>query len=85
MNDEIKTECMELCVTACEKFSQNNEVRSFIFLLFNEEKRKTNTTWLDNRMTTIYLNTLSIAAHVVNADFSGSISTTEKKARSYIN
>jgi len=35
MNDEIKTECMELCVTACEKFSQNNEVRSFIFLLFN--------------------------------------------------
>ncbi|CAF0860260.1 unnamed protein product [Adineta steineri] len=22
---EIKTECMELCVTACEKFSQNNE------------------------------------------------------------
>lgn len=27
MNDELKTECMELCVTACEKFSQNNEVR----------------------------------------------------------
>lgn len=26
MNDELKTECMELCVTACEKFSQNNEV-----------------------------------------------------------
>ncbi|CAF3063919.1 unnamed protein product [Rotaria socialis] len=25
MNDELKTECMELCVTACEKFSQNNE------------------------------------------------------------
>ena len=26
MNDEMKTECMELCVTACEKFSANNEV-----------------------------------------------------------
>ena len=26
MNDELRTECMELCVTACEKFSQNNEV-----------------------------------------------------------
>ncbi|CAF0773641.1 unnamed protein product [Didymodactylos carnosus] len=25
MNDELKTECMELCVTACEKFSSNNE------------------------------------------------------------
>lgn len=25
MNDEMKTEAMELCVTACEKFSNNNE------------------------------------------------------------
>lgn len=25
MNDEMKTEAMELCVTACEKFAQNNE------------------------------------------------------------
>ncbi|CAF3490044.1 unnamed protein product [Rotaria sp. Silwood2] len=29
MNDELKTECMELCVTACEKFSQNNEDKKF--------------------------------------------------------
>ena len=28
MNDEMKTEAMELCVTACEKFASNNEVRS---------------------------------------------------------
>ena len=27
MNDEMKTEAMELCVTACEKFASNNEVR----------------------------------------------------------
>lgn len=27
MNDEMKTEAMELCVTACEKFSSNNEVK----------------------------------------------------------
>jgi hypothetical protein len=26
MLDEMKTETMELCVTACEKFSTNNEV-----------------------------------------------------------
>jgi len=25
MNDEMKTEAMELCVTACEKFASNNE------------------------------------------------------------
>lgn len=25
MNDEMRTEAMELCVTACEKFSANNE------------------------------------------------------------
>merc|ERR1712055_462771 len=25
MNEEMKTEAMELCVTACEKFSSNNE------------------------------------------------------------
>jgi hypothetical protein len=28
MHDEMKTEAMELCVTACEKFSANNEVIS---------------------------------------------------------
>ena len=26
MADEMKTEAMELCVTACEKYSNNNEV-----------------------------------------------------------
>ena len=26
MHDEMKTEVMELCVTACEKFASNNEV-----------------------------------------------------------
>lgn len=26
MNEEMRTEAMELCVTACEKFSSNNEV-----------------------------------------------------------
>jgi hypothetical protein len=26
MHEEMKTEAMELCVTACEKFSANNEV-----------------------------------------------------------
>ncbi|XP_077979965.1 dynein axonemal light chain 4-like [Glandiceps talaboti] len=25
MNDEMRTEAMELCVTACEKFASNNE------------------------------------------------------------
>jgi len=29
MHDEMKTEAMELCVTACEKFSSNNEVLDF--------------------------------------------------------
>ena len=29
MNEEMRTEAMELCVTACEKFASNNEVRSF--------------------------------------------------------
>lgn len=28
MNEEMRTEAMELCVTACEKFSSNNEVSS---------------------------------------------------------
>lgn len=27
MNEEMRVEAMELCVTACEKFSNNNEVR----------------------------------------------------------
>ena len=26
MNEEMRVEAMELCVTACEKFSTNNEV-----------------------------------------------------------
>ncbi len=30
MHDEMKTEAMELCVTACEKFASNNEVNYFI-------------------------------------------------------
>ena len=29
MNEEMRTEAMELCVTACEKFSNNNEVNFF--------------------------------------------------------
>ena len=32
MNDEMRTEAMELCVTACEKFSANNEVCWAYFL-----------------------------------------------------
>lgn len=36
MNEEMRTEAMELCVTACEKFASNNEVsylkmRKFLF------------------------------------------------------
>lgn len=27
MSDEMKTETMELCVMACEKYANNNEVR----------------------------------------------------------
>ena len=30
MNEEMRTETMELCVTACEKFSSNNEVRIYL-------------------------------------------------------
>lgn len=26
MHDEMKTEAMEVCATACEKFANNNEV-----------------------------------------------------------
>jgi len=33
MNDEMKTEAMELCVTACEKFAANNEVSAIIMIL----------------------------------------------------
>lgn len=29
MHEEMKTETMELCVTACEKFTANNEVDFF--------------------------------------------------------
>ena len=35
MNEEMRTEAMELCVTACEKFSNNNEVSVNIFHGFN--------------------------------------------------
>lgn len=31
MNEELRNEAIEFCVTACEKFSTNNEVRIFIF------------------------------------------------------
>lgn len=34
MNDEMKTEAMELCVTACEKFSSNNEVSQISLQIF---------------------------------------------------
>ena len=42
MNEEMRTEAMELCVTACEKFSANNEVynvtniliHKFLYILF---------------------------------------------------
>ena len=27
MNEEMRVEAMELCVTACEKFAANNEVK----------------------------------------------------------
>lgn len=30
MNDEMRTEAMELCVTACEKFAANNEVGFYL-------------------------------------------------------
>ena len=33
MPDEMKTEAMELCVTACEKFSNNNEVCQYYNLI----------------------------------------------------
>lgn len=35
MNDEMKTETMELCVTACEKFASNNEVNNRLKDLIN--------------------------------------------------
>ena len=34
MHDEMKTETMELCVTACEKFPSNNEVMNNISFMF---------------------------------------------------
>lgn len=33
MHEEMKTEAMELCVTACEKFSSNNEVTNSLRFL----------------------------------------------------
>ena len=41
MHDEMKTEAMELCVTACEKFSSNNEVILGFYRL-SKESKKTN-------------------------------------------
>ncbi len=32
MSEEMRVETMELCVTACEKFAVNNEVRSHCHL-----------------------------------------------------
>lgn len=40
MNDEMRTEAMELCVTACEKFSTNNEVSHLIAILIRIPKLK---------------------------------------------
>ena len=34
MNEEMRVEAMELCVTACEKFSNNNEVYVHCFERF---------------------------------------------------
>ena len=39
MNDEMKTETMELCVTACEKFASNNEVNNQNCQLFKKIKK----------------------------------------------
>lgn len=35
MNEEMRTEAMELCVTACEKFSANNEVYNVTNILIH--------------------------------------------------
>jgi len=40
MNEEMRVEAMELCVTACEKFASNNEVCIYIFLNSNCKKCK---------------------------------------------
>ena len=32
MHDEMKTEAMEVCATACEKFASSNEVNRKVFL-----------------------------------------------------
>lgn len=32
MSEEMRVETMELCVTACEKFATNNEVRTYYAL-----------------------------------------------------
>lgn len=52
MNDEMRTEAMELCVTACEKFSTNNEVCIIIHKIVREvrltlsELKKNNSSYL---------------------------------------
>lgn len=33
MSEDMRTECMELCVTACEKHAANNEVGNKIIIL----------------------------------------------------
>ena len=34
MNEEMRVEAMELCVTACEKFAANNEVCVFLIIKY---------------------------------------------------
>lgn len=35
MNDEMKAEAVETCVTACEKYASNNEVIETYFFFFS--------------------------------------------------
>jgi hypothetical protein len=39
MTDEMRNETIELCVTACEKHSSNNEVNEAVLLLSNIIKK----------------------------------------------
>ena len=49
MNDEMRTEAMELCVTACEKFSTNNEVNKFCLLQMLINLIMIVAAWIPNR------------------------------------
>ena len=42
MQDEMKTEAMEVCATACEKFANNNEVTALESLNFIKAKKNLN-------------------------------------------